>query len=186
MASARCWRRVATHHASGSAQPHVAAATARHSAWCQVTPRPTLVCGLRRRAGGAAQRRPPLRWPRRQGGHRRAGRGTPHGVVGLAQPGNIFRARAVRVSVARGWQDAGVRGRVGDDARVCARVWCVFGSRWRVLLIRSGQPVFVTACQIKSRKNRMFGSTCDLQAWNVMKPTQNFVPHAWCSQQKPR
>ena len=61
-----------------SAQPHAAAATARHSVRCQVAPRPTLTCGLRRRAGGAAQQRTPLRWPRRQGGHRRAASGPGH------------------------------------------------------------------------------------------------------------
>ena len=111
-------------------------------------------CG-RRRCGGHAGRGGT--------GERRAGRGTPLGVIGLAQPGNVFRARA-GVSVARGWQDAGVRGRAGDDARVYARVWCVFGWRARAAS-KSGQATRGSASldvrdRAKNpRKNRMFGAT---------------------------
>ena len=152
-------------HASGSGWPHVAAATARHSAWRQVTPRPPPACGLRRRAGGAAQRRPPLRWPRSQGG-------TPTAwSVHLAT--FFVHVPCVR-RVARGWQDAGVRGKGWGATRVRARAR---GGVWfevaRAAVSRSGQaPRSSSFSAWFGPKNRMFGGS--LQAWNKTKPTQTF------------
>ena len=148
--------------------------------WCQVTPRPTLVCGLRRRAGGAAQQRPPLRWPRRQGGHRRAASGPGHsprrdrfGTCDLAK----FLCTCWCVCCARVARCGCERQGGGRRACVRARVVCL----WLEVACAAGKSGQATrgsaSLDVRDRAKNPGKTEClarPQEAWNEMKPTRNF------------